>query len=274
MLIDRTPVLPAEWETLRPKLGAEGAAAEVPEELLKLALTHPSSVGEGVERTMLSNQRLEFLGDTILGAVAAEYLFRAHPDWPEGLLTQRKSALVQKVTLARVARRMELGKYLILGRGEFHAGGAERDSILSDALEAILAAVFLSGGIEAARAFFERWFREELEAGGEPVPVKNRLQELSQANGLGTPVYRTAPGEGSDGSKPSQRRYASRALLQGEEWGAGSGASKKEAEARAAQAAIERVAAYLEEQARAAAEAAALPEPEQATEQVLEALSE
>lgn len=246
MLIDRTPVLPDEWETLKPKLGAEGAAIEVPEDLLRLALTHPSSVGEGIERTLYSNQRLEFLGDTILGAIAAEHLFRAHQEWPEGMLTQRKSALVQKVTLARVARRMELGKYLILGRGEFHAGGAGRDSILSDALEAVLAAVFLSGGLDAARAFFERWFREELEAGGEPVPVKNRLQELSQANGLGTPNYRTALGEG-EGSKPSQRRYASRALLQGAEWGAGSGASKKEAEARAAQAALERVQAHLAE---------------------------
>ncbi len=245
MLIDRTPVLPEEWETLKPKL-----SVEVPEELLRLALTHPSAVGEGIERTLYSNQRLEFLGDTILGAVAAAHLFGEHAEWPEGLLTQRKSALVQKVTLARVARRLELGKYLILGRGEFHAGGAARDSILSDALEAILAAIFLSGGLEAAQIFFGRWFQEELNAGGEPVPVKNRLQELSQANALGTPSYSTGLGEGSEASKPSQRRYASRVLLQGQEWGVGSGASKKEAESSAAQAALERVQVHLEEQAR------------------------
>lgn len=256
MLIDRTPVLPAEWESLKPKLGAEGAPVEVPEEMLRLALTHPSAVGEGIERTLYSNQRLEFLGDTILGAVAAEHLFRAQVEWPEGMLTQRKSALVQKVTLARVARRMELGKYLILGRGEFHAGGASRDSILSDALEAILAAVFLSGGLAGAQAFFERWFVEELSAGGEPIPVKNRLQEISQANALGTPSYRTAPAEGTDASRPSQRRYVSRALLQGHEWGAGSGASKKEAESSAAQAAFERVRAHLQAQAQAQAQAA------------------
>ncbi len=257
MLIDRTPVLPEEWETLRPKLGVE-----VPHELLRLALTHPSAVGEGIERTLCSNQRLEFLGDTILGAVAAAHLFEAHAEWPEGLLTQRKSALVQKVTLARVARRLELGKYLILGRGEFHAGGAARDSILSDALEAVLAAVFLTGGLQAAHTFFARWFEEELSAGGEPVPVKNRLQELSQANALDTPSYRTSLGEGAQPGKPSQQRYESRALLQGQEWGHGSGASKKEAESRAAQAAFERVQAHLEEQAQAQAQADSESKPE------------
>jgi ribonuclease-3 len=212
--------------------------------MLRLALTHPSSVGEGVERTLYSNQRLEFLGDTILGAVAAEHLFRKHADWPEGLLTQRRAALVQKVTLARVARRMELGKYLILGAGEFRAGGANRDGILSDALEALLAVVFLTGGLDAARAFFERWFAEELEAGGEPVPIKNRLQELTQAHGLGTPTYQTEPGEGSSG-KPHESRYASRVFLGAEVWGEGAGTSKKAAESSAAQAAFARVQAHL-----------------------------
>jgi ribonuclease-3 len=254
MLIDRTPVLPAEWETLRPKLGAE-----VPEELLKLALTHPSAVGEGIERTLYSNQRLEFLGDTILGAIAAEHLFRQNAEWPEGALTQRKAALVQKATLARVARRLELGKYLILGRGEFHAGGANRDGILSDALEAILAAVFLSGGLEAARAFFVRWFAEELAAGGQPTPPKNLLQELTQANALGTPVYETAPFKAD--AKPHERRYTSRVLLQETLWGEGVGPSKKEAESQAAQAAIARVQAHL---AEAAALQAVQPAPDPA----------
>jgi ribonuclease-3 len=242
MLIDRTPVLPAEWDSLRPKLGVD-----VPEELLKLALTHPSAVGEGIERTLYSNQRLEFLGDTVLGSVAAIHLFHQHTEWPEGLLTQRKISLVQRGTLARVARRLELGKYLILGRGEFYAGGAQRDSILSDALEAVLAAVFLSGGLAAAEAFFARWFAEELDAGSVPVPPKNLLQELTQANALGTPTYKTGPTAGTDSSKPSQSRYTSRVLLQGAEWGLGTGASKKEAETNAAQTALERVQAHLEE---------------------------
>ena len=150
MQIDRTPVWPQEWDTLRPKLGCE-----LPDELLQLALTHPSAVGEGVERTLKSNQRLEFLGDTILGAIVGEYLYRHFPALPEGALTQRRAAIVQKTTLARVARRLELGKYLILGRGEANAGGAGRDTILCDAIESLLGAIYLANGIEATRAFIE-----------------------------------------------------------------------------------------------------------------------
>jgi ribonuclease-3 len=234
MLVDRTPVYPPRWHALREELKAK-LGAPVSDELIELALTHPSAVGEGAERTLKSNQRLEFLGDTILGAVAAEHLYRSHADQPEGVLTQRKASLVQKTTLARVARRLGLGKYLILGRGESNAGGARRDTILSDALEAVLAVVFLSGGLEAARAFFVRWFEEELDAGGEPVNIKNRLQEWTQANGWGTPVYATTGGEGG----VHERRYTAHVLLHGLPQGQGEGRSKKDAECQAAQRTLE-----------------------------------
>ena len=227
MQIDRTPVWPEEWETLRPKLGCE-----VPDELLQLALTHPSAVSEGVERTLKSNQRLEFLGDTILGAIIAEHLYRRFPELPEGALTQRRAAIVQKTTLARVARRLELGKYLILGRGESNAGGAQRDTILCDAIESVLGAIYLANGLEATRAFIENWFVDELKcAGEEAVNIKNQLQEWTQANALGTPVYCVINGKGG----VHERRYQAEVIVDGTARGAGEGRTKKAAETCAAQ---------------------------------------
>ncbi len=227
MQIDRTPVWPAEWDSLRPKLGCE-----IPDELLQLALTHPSAVGEGVERTLKSNQRLEFLGDTILGALIAEHLFRRFPELPEGALTQRRAAIVQKTTLARVARRLELGEYLILGRGESNAGGAGRDTILCDAIEAVLGAIYLSNGIEATRAFIENWFADELQrAGEEAINIKNQLQEWTQSHALGTPTYRVIAGEG----RIHERRYNAEVIVDNEVRGLGEGRTKKAAETAAAQ---------------------------------------
>ncbi len=226
MQIDRTPVWPAEWDSLRPKLGCD-----VPDELLQLALTHPSAVGEGVERTLKSNQRLEFLGDTILGAIVAEHLFRRFPELPEGALTQRRAAIVQKTTLARVARRLDLGRYLILGRGESNAGGAARDTILCDAIEAVLGAIYLSNGIEATRVFIENWFVDELQRAGEDaINIKNLLQEWTQANALGTPLYRTTPGKGGI----HERRYNAEVIVHGSARGTGEGRTKKAAETDAA----------------------------------------
>ncbi len=236
MQIDRTPVWPAEWKSLRPKLGCE-----VSDELLQLALTHPSAVGEGVERTLKSNQRLEFLGDTILGAVVAEYLYRRFPELPEGDLTQRKAAIVQKTTLARVARRLELGNYLVLGRGESNAGGAQRDTILCDAIEAVMGAIHLSGGIEATRAFIERWFVDEFELATQAstVNIKNLLQEWTQANALGTPVYRIAADKGIAKNLASERRYCAQVVVDGVVRGQGEGRTKKAAETCAAQIAFD-----------------------------------
>ena len=200
--------------------------------MLQLALTHPSAVSEGVERTLKSNQRLEFLGDTILGAIIAEHLYRRFPELPEGALTQRRAAIVQKTTLARVARRLELGKYLILGRGESNAGGAGRDTILCDAIEAVLGAIYLANGIEATRAFIENWFVDELQsAGEEAINIKNQLQEWTQANSLGTPVYRVINGKGG----VHERRYQAEVIVDGNARGLGEGRTKKAAETCAAQ---------------------------------------
>lgn len=219
----------------------------LPDALLALALTHPSVIGEGegaegsdldrlAERTRRSNQRLEFLGDAVVGLVAAEYFYRADPDLPEGVLTQRKAAAVQGRSLAHAARRLGLGQYVRLGRGEAARGGAARDSILADAFEALVGAVFLEHGLETARTCVLHLLAEELESVvHRAVNVKNRLQEQTQAVGLGTPVYRTAEIK----SLPHERRFSSEVLVHGTVRGRGQGQTKKEAECNAAAVALE-----------------------------------
>ncbi len=209
---------------------------EVPLDLLELALTHPSSVGEGMERTLLSNQRLEFLGDAVLGAVAAAHLYQSEPRLPEGDLTQRKAAAVQKRSLAKAARRMDLGRYLRLSEGADSGGGRNRDGILGDALEALIGAIFLSSGFEAARAFVKKTLALELAASAQEAGnVKNLLQEKTQAAGLGTPVYQSA----SCGGPAHQREFSSEVIVAGEVRGRGRGNSKKGAEQEAATKAFE-----------------------------------
>jgi len=204
---------------------------DVPHELLNLALTHPSAVGEGLERTIGSNQRLEFLGDTVVGAVVAEYLYRNEPLLPEGDLTQRKAAAVQKVSLAQAGARLGLGNYLRLGRGEAAAGGRRRESILADALESVIGAIFLAQGMDAARTFVLHALAEELSTVARRAGnIKNDLQEATQARKIGTPIYRTVGTEGP----AHQRRFAAEVVLDGNVLGHGEGKTKKEAECNAA----------------------------------------
>lgn len=226
----------------------EKLGAPVSHELLSLALAHPSIMSEGElgeneskreqERTLYSNQRLEFLGDAVVGLIAAEYFYRSDPNLPEGVLTQRKAASVRGSSLAQASRRLGLGQYIQLGRGEAARGGADRDSILADAFEAVIGALFLEHGLEAARAFVLRALADELAAvAHQAVNVKNRLQEQTQAVGLGTPVYRSAAMSGP----AHARRFSSEVLLQNVVRGRGTGKTKKEAECNAATAALEAI---------------------------------
>lgn len=228
---------PPKLQTPAPKFDLPGG--DVPDELLLLALTHPSFVGEGPERTLQSNQRLEFLGDAVLGAIVAEHLYRTGEALPEGDLTQRKAAAVRGPSLEAAARRLKLGQHLRLGRGEEQSGGRERGSILADAFEAIVGALFLSCGLDAARDFVHRALADELEAVERNAGnIKNRLQERTQAIGLGTPRYQTAPAGGSSIAGP-ERRFTAQVLLMDKVRGRGTGRTKKEAECNAAQAAFD-----------------------------------
>ena len=125
--------------------------------LLENALTHSSYANENRSRGAQSNERLEFLGDSVLGMVTADYLYRAHPDLPEGDLTRTRAALVCESSLVEVAEQLDLGDYLKLGRGEEAGGGRTRPSIIADAVEAVLAAVYLDGGIGSARKIIRRF---------------------------------------------------------------------------------------------------------------------
>lgn len=206
--------------------------------LLEEALNHSSYANEHRGRRMNSNERLEFLGDSVLGFVTAEFLFLQHPDLPEGDLTRIRAALVCEQSLYEVARKLELGRYLKLGKGEEAGGGRERTSILADAVEAVFAAVYLDGGITAASALIHRCLldAEREEAVEERRrDFKTELQELVQRKANQVLLYRMAGERGPDHDKT----FLAEVLLNGTVIGSGGGHSKKEAEQSAARAAME-----------------------------------
>ena len=206
-------------------------------ELLSEALTHSSYANEHRAAHLNSNERLEFLGDSVLGFVTAAFLFRQHPDLPEGDLTRIRAALVCEQSLYEVAQKLELGRYLKLGRGEEAGGGRQRTSILADATEAVFAAVYLDGGIQAASDLIHRVLldAEKEEAVEERRrDFKTALQELVQRQADQVLAYRMVGEYGPDHDKTFQAEV----LLNGGVIGSGSGHSKKEAEQMAAKAAL------------------------------------
>lgn len=206
--------------------------------LLQNALTHSSYANEYWHNSLKSNERLEFLGDSVLGMVVAEYLYRSFPERPEGELTRMRADMVCEQSLAGVANRLELGQHLLLGHGETQSGGAERPSILADAVESIIAACFLDGGMKAARQFIEKFILCD-------VPVtrmhnadfKTALQELVQRKKNQVLEYTLTGESGPDHDK----RFAVELTLNGEVVGVGIGSSKKRAEQEAARAAMEKL---------------------------------
>lgn len=204
-------------------------------DLLRLAFVHRSWANEQGRNE--NYERLEFLGDAVLGMVTAEWLYRQHPELPEGHLSKRKAVLVSRAALARHARRLGLGEELKLGVGEEKSGGRRKNSLLADAFEALLGAVFLDGGLEPARKLVmpllerrddEREHRRRLDA-------KTRLQELAQARGWDLPVYELVGEEGPDHDKTFHVECHVRGRLQGR----ATGGSKKEAEQIAAARALD-----------------------------------
>ena len=203
--------------------------------LLENALTHSSCANESRGK-LQSNERLEFLGDSILGMVVADHLYRNHPDLPEGVLTRTRAALVCEDSLVVVAEELGLGQYLRLGKGEEAGGGRNRPSIRADAVEAVLAAVYLDGGIGSARKIIQKYILSREVAGlTKPRDYKTALQELVQRESGQVLAYRLTGEEGPDHNK----RFFVEVTLNGKGVGQGSGRSKKEAEQMAAKAAIE-----------------------------------
>ena len=205
-------------------------------QLLQNALPHSSFANERCHNSLLSNERLEFLGDSVLGMLVAEYLYKTFPDRPEGELTRMRADMVCEKTLAAAANRIGLGNHLMLGHGEEQGGGRSRESILADAMESVIAACFLDGGLEAALKFVQQFILVE-------VPVtrmhnadyKTTLQELVQQKKNQVLTYTLVGESGPDHDK----RFEVEVKLNGRVVGLGSGSSKKRAEQDAAHAAME-----------------------------------
>ena len=203
--------------------------------LLQNALTHSSYANERWRDSLASNERLEFLGDSILGMITAEYLYRTFPKRPEGELTRIRADLVCETTLARIANQLQVGSYLLLGKGEEQGGGRSRPSILADAMESILAAAYLDGGFPAARQLVHRFLLADVPAEHlRNVDYKTLLQELVQQQKNQVLQYTLTGESGPDHAKEFQVEVT----LNGTVVGAGSGSSKKRAEQNAAHQAI------------------------------------
>ena len=216
------------------------------QQLLRAALYHSSYANEHRTMGISSNERLEFLGDAVLGFVSADFLYRKHPDLPEGELTRIRAALVCEESLHEVAQSLRLGEflllgnYLLLGKGEEQGGGRRRPSILADATESVFAAVYLDGGIDEARALIHRILLEkeqEQVVESRRRDCKTELQELVQRKPNQVLHYELVSESGPDHAKV----FAVAVTLNGQVVGLGSGHSKKEAEQSAARAALEQM---------------------------------
>jgi len=210
--------------------------------LLEHAMTHTSRANEDISGGVHDNESMEFLGDAVVGFVIADVLFREFPEFDEGEKSKTKAALVSTATLARQAERLNLGEHLLLGRGEEKTGGRRKQALLADGYEALIAAIYLDGGIEHVRAFIVREFATLLSdvqqhgiAGSQDY--KSALQELLQARDLPLPEYRLLGTMGPDHRKLFQVEV----VVNGEALAESTGPSKKEAEQDAARAALDKL---------------------------------
>ena len=208
--------------------------------LLAHAMTHTSRANEDVSGGVLDNESLEFLGDAVLGFVIADHLFREFPTFDEGQKSKTKAALVSTTALAKQADRLGLGEHLLLGRGEEKTGGRRKQALLADAYEALIAAIYLDGGIDHARTFLLRAFAPSINDirrhGLSGQDHKSSLQEYLQSNGEAPPEYRLAGTVGPDHRKLFQVDV----VVRGEAIASATGPSKKEAEQEAAKLALEK----------------------------------
>jgi len=209
--------------------------------LLEHAMTHTSRANEDVSGGVRDNESMEFLGDALLGFVIADVLFRDFPEFDEGEKSKTKASLVSTTALARQAERLGLGDHLLLGRGEEKTGGRRKQALLADGYEALIAAIYLDGGIEPARAFIMREFSPQLDEvhrhGVSAQDYKSTLQEWLQSRDLPLPEYRLAGSLGPD----HRKLFEIDVMVRGERVASGSGPSKKEAEQDAARATLDKL---------------------------------
>ncbi len=245
----QSDLVPTSSESALPDLAQVIGYAFHSPALLTEALTHPSATslerGRGRRRNPAKRgyDRLEFLGDRVLGLIVAEFLWRHFKDEPEGLLTRRQTHLVRREALARVAETIGLGRHLILSHAEAMAGGAANPGTLADACEAMIAAIYLDGGFEAAKAFVHRFWAPLIAAmEGPPSDPKTTLQEWAQARGLGLPQYELVATSGPDHAP----LFTVAARIAGGEAATATASAKRAAEAGAAAALLSRITAKSE----------------------------
>lgn len=203
--------------------------------LLENAITHSSYANESKNNKIESNERLEFLGDAVLGMVAAEYLYEAGNTLPEGQMTKMRAAMVCEQSLAETASKLNLGAYMKLGKGELHNGGSKRPSILADAVEAIIAAVYIDGGFNKAASVIKRLVLKPIDSSVIQKDYKTMLQEYVQRKSGQVLEYKLVEQHGPEHDKS----FTVEVCLNGESIGRGEGRSKKEAEQNAAKRALE-----------------------------------
>jgi ribonuclease-3 len=216
--------------------------------LLVRALTHRSYAYEN--GGLPTNERLEFLGDSVLGLVVTDTLYRTHPDLPEGQLAKLRAAVVNSRALAEVGRGLDLGSFIRLGRGEEGTGGRDKASILADTLEAVIGAVYLDQGLDSAAELVHRLFDPLIEKSsnlGAGLDWKTSLQELTATEGLGVPEYLV-----TETGPDHEKTFTAAARVGGVSYGTGTGRSKKEAEQQAAESAWRSIRAAADERAKAA----------------------
>jgi ribonuclease-3 len=228
-----TAAEPGPYDVLEGRIGYSFADRT----LCEAALTHKSWLNERHGTSRTDNERLEFLGDAVLALAVSDLLMKRFPERSEGELSKTRAALVSEAGLAKAAEEVALGEWIFLGRGEDQAGGRRKPSILSDALEALVGAVYLDGGFTAAHEVTQRLFAGALRDADSSARLdfKSRLQERSQAQLQATPQYTVVAQEGPD----HDRRFLVAILLDGREYGRASGRSKKEAEQSAAAKALD-----------------------------------
>lgn len=232
----------SRWQELRDVLQLPA----IPDELLQQAFQHGSFVRERGLDPVESNQRLEFLGDAVLDVIIADELYRKHPDLHEGVLTKSKAALVRAGSLARAAGALNLGEYLLLGRGEEESGGRHKSSLLADVFEALVGAIYVGAGLEAAREFVLRHLSIE---GAVATRAEHRfdhktaLQELVQSHARQLPSYRTVASDGP----AHDLKFTVEVSFMGHKIGRGEGRSKRQAEQEAAEQALQSKSDWLPE---------------------------
>lgn len=231
-----SPISPADLAVLQKRLSYSFKAPE----RLRQAVTHKSYLNESKDKTVADNERFEFLGDAVLDLIISEALIDRFPRAPEGDLSKMKARVVSEGTLARIAKEIGLGRYLYLGKGEERTLGREKSSLLADATEAVIAAIYLDGGLPAAREVVMREFEPFLQDLIRPevtVDYKTELQELCQKEFESLPAYQVIRESGPD----HQKRFEVELRIRNASYAVAEGKSKKEAEQRAAQIALDRL---------------------------------